>query len=94
MRVAEIVKRIFDSTAADLIDTTLCISIMTDLQSLLSENRHFAVADPRVEELITEIIFCFSPCARLSEFLVRSSCKTTNFIVRSILKKKWMNINI
>lgn len=75
--VVRIMKLVTKMDLNELIKGEACRDIMSSLHSLLIDYRFETVSDPRVEDLLSKVIFIFSPCARFVEFYVSHNQLTT-----------------
>lgn len=68
-KIFKVVYKIIATTVSAMAETNVVSEIMRDLQALVVEQKRLPVADVQSEDLLTKILFIFSPCSRLVSYL-------------------------
>jgi len=67
-KIEQVVTTILSTPAEKYIGTSVAIDFMKSLNDLINEQKSLIVGDPEVEDILTKLIYVYSPVVRISEF--------------------------
>ncbi|KAJ9048564.1 hypothetical protein DSO57_1033834 [Entomophthora muscae] len=68
-KIEDLAERILETTVEAMVETNVCHEFMTEFRVLLTELRRMTVGNAAAEDLLSKLLFEFSPCCRLAEYL-------------------------
>lgn len=71
-KIEDLAERILETTVQAMVETNICREFMTEFRILLTQLRKMTVGNAAAEDLLSKLLFEFSPCCRLAEYLVNA----------------------
>ncbi|KAI0244504.1 hypothetical protein L0F63_000768 [Massospora cicadina] len=68
-KIEDFAERILETSVQAMVETNVGRDIMTEFRGLLAHFRSMTVGNPAAEDLLSKLLFDFSPCCRLAEYL-------------------------
>jgi len=67
-KIEQVIGDILRTPAEKYIGTSVAIDFMKDLNELINEQKSLVVGDPEIEDILTKLLYVYSPVVRISEF--------------------------